>query len=201
MCNEYEQRASYAEYCKVMQDLALGMPTNQTELDMPPADHIKVGDMAPVIRPAGDNIVELAQMKFGFPPIGKRGPVFNVRSQGRHFSDCHRCLVPASAFFEPTKKKDQKIKHRLTFVDATFMAIAAIWRPSRKGQPSAFAMLTTEPGSDVEPFHNRQLVVLRPRDWKAWIDLEKPEEELLRPLPGGSLKVETARGNGPIGKL
>jgi len=184
-----------------MQDLALGIPTHQTELAMPPAADIKIGDMAPVIRAAGDSIVELAQMKFGFPPVGRRGPVFNVRSQGRGFSDCHRCLIPASAFFEPYKKKRQTIKHRFTLVDATFMAIAAIWQPSRKGQPSAFAMLTTEPGSDVEPFHNRQVVVLRPKDWKAWIDLDKPEEELLRPLPGGSLKVETARENSPIVKL
>jgi hypothetical protein len=44
-------------------------------------------------------------------------------------------------------------------------------------QPSALAMLATEAGSDVEPFHNRLLIVLRPKDWKAWIDLDKPEEE------------------------
>ena len=54
-------------------------------------------------------------------------------------------------------------------------------------------MLTTEPGPDVQPFHNRQIVVLQPSDWKAWIYLTKPEQELLRPLPAGSLIVETVR--------
>lgn len=193
MCSEYEQHTSYAEYCIVMQDLALGISTHQTDLDMPPADDIKIGDMAPVIRAAGDNIVELAQMKFGFPPVGRRGPVFNLRSKGRHFTDSRRCLVPASAFFEFTGKKHSKAKHRFTLIEAPFMAIAAIWRPSRKNQPAAFAMLTTEPGSDLEPFHNRQVVVLQLRDWKAWIDFDRPEEELLRPLPRGSLKVQTSR--------
>ncbi|MDI5930130.1 SOS response-associated peptidase family protein [Rhizobium leguminosarum] len=193
MCSEYEQQISYAEYCRVMQDLALGIPTHQTELDMPAANDIKIGEMAPVIRAAGDNILELTQMKFGFPATRTRGPVFNFRSTGKHFGDSHRCLVPASAFIEYTGRKCPKAKHRFTFVSAPLMAIAAIWRPSRKGQPAAFTMLTTEPGPDVEPVHNRQVVVLHPSNWKAWIDLTKPEKELLCPLPAGSLRMETRR--------
>jgi putative SOS response-associated peptidase YedK len=54
-------------------------------------------------------------------------------------------------------------------------------------------MLTTEPGPDVAPIHNRQIVVLRPEHWAAWLYLTKPEAELLRPLPEGSLLVETVR--------
>jgi len=41
--------------------------------------------------------------------------------------------------------------------------------------------------------HNRQVVVLRPKDWAPWIYLTKPEGELLRPIPAGSLNVETVR--------
>lgn len=54
-------------------------------------------------------------------------------------------------------------------------------------------MLTTMPGPDVALYHNRQVVVLRPENWAAWIYLTKPEAELLRPLPEGSLSVETVR--------
>ncbi|WP_442130682.1 SOS response-associated peptidase family protein [Rhizobium leguminosarum] len=90
-------------------------------------------------------------------------------------------------------KKRSKTIHRFTLVGVPFMAIAAIWRPSRKGQPAAFTMLTTEPGPDVEPVRNRQVVVLHPINWKAWIELTKPEEELLCPLPAGSLSVETTQ--------
>lgn len=54
-------------------------------------------------------------------------------------------------------------------------------------------MLTTERGHDVKPNHSRQIVILRPEDWTAWIDLTKPEAELLRALPKGSLRVETVR--------
>ncbi len=73
------------------------------------------------------------------------------------------------------------------------MAIAGLWREGQGNQPPSFTMLTTEPGPDVAPIHNRQVVVLRPEDWTAWLDLSKPEAALLRPLPGGSLSVETVR--------
>jgi putative SOS response-associated peptidase YedK len=61
------------------------------------------------------------------------------------------------------------------------------------GGGDAFALLTTEPGPDVAPIHNRQMVVLERSDWLAWLDLTKVEPELLRPLQAGSLTVEQGR--------
>ncbi len=54
-------------------------------------------------------------------------------------------------------------------------------------------MLTTAPGPDVAPYYDRQVAVLCPVDWAAWINLSAPEAELLKPLQGGSLAVETVR--------
>jgi putative SOS response-associated peptidase YedK len=54
-------------------------------------------------------------------------------------------------------------------------------------------MLTTAPGPDVTPYHDRQVAVLSPADWPAWINLTRPEKGLLQPLPPGSLLVETVR--------
>jgi putative SOS response-associated peptidase YedK len=54
-------------------------------------------------------------------------------------------------------------------------------------------MLTTAPGPDVAPFHNRQIVVLRPENWTAWLHLTKAEKDLLSPLPAGAFSVETVR--------
>jgi putative SOS response-associated peptidase YedK len=73
------------------------------------------------------------------------------------------------------------------------MAIAGLWRETDGKNPPAFTMLTTAPSADVEPYHNRQVAVLRPEDWTVWLYLTKPEAELLRPLPEGSLDVETVR--------
>ena len=71
-------------------------------------------------------------------------------------------FILVSAFFEFTGSKYPKTKHRFTLND-TFMAIAGIWRDGTGNQPPAFTMLTIEPGPDVKPIHDRQIVVLRPR--------------------------------------
>jgi putative SOS response-associated peptidase YedK len=195
MCNDYEQHVRYAEYCKMMQDLALKVPRHETELDLPQYDDVKIGDVGPVIRATEPGTVQLTQMKFGFPPPAGRkgGPVFNFRSEGRHFADSQRCLIPASAFFEFTGSKYPKAKHRFTLNGAPFFAIAGLWRDEEGNQPPSFAMLTTGPGPDVAPIHSRQIVILKPDNWRHWLDLTKPEGELLRSLPSGSLAVEQVR--------
>jgi putative SOS response-associated peptidase YedK len=98
------------------------------------------------MRSTGGDIVELFPMKFGFPPPAGRkgGPVFNFRSDGRHFSDSRRCLIPASAFFEFTGSKYPKAKHRFTLNGSTFLAIAALWREGEA---------TTRPHSPCSPPH------------------------------------------------
>ncbi|MBN8966467.1 MAG: SOS response-associated peptidase family protein [Rhizobiales bacterium] len=195
MCNDYEQHVRWAEYCKMMQDLELGIPTQQNELDLPQADDIKINDRSPVMRAAG-NVVELVSMNFSFPPSGRGGPVFNFRSEGRHFANSDRCIIPASAFFEFTGKKYPKAKHRFALKGSPITAIAGLWREGQGNHPPSFTMLTTKPGPDVAPYHDRQVVVLRPQDWAAWIHLTKPEAELLQPLPKGSFAVETVRKGG-----
>ena len=167
MCNDYEQHVKWREYQDMMQALALGTSTDQTERNLPQADDIRINDLGPVMRAAGNGI-ELTPMRFGFPPASpKGGSVFNFRSEGRRFDKSRRCLIPASAFFEFTGSKYPKAKHRFTLSGAPFMAIAGLWREGDGNQPAAFTMLTTDPGADVAPYHSRQIVVLRPEHWSA----------------------------------
>ena len=192
MCNDYEQQIRWAQYRAAMDAAELGIPTRQSQKDLPVADDIRINDMGPVMRAAG-NVIELVQMNFSFPPSSRGGPVFNFKSEGRRFANSNRCLIPASAFFEFTGKKYPKAKHRFMLREAPFLAIAGLWREGKGDAPPAFTMLTTSPGPDVKPYHPRQIVVLRPEHWAAWIYLTRPESELLRPLPEGSLDVETVR--------
>ena len=193
MCNDYEQHVAWKAYSEMMQLLEWGVPARQSEADLPQADDIRITDLAPVMQAAGSD-VELVPMSFGFPAATPRGgPMFNFRSEGRSFAKSNRCLIPASAFFEFTGAKSPKTKHRFALNDAPFMAIAGLWREQQGNLPPAFAMLTTVPGADVQPFHLRQVAVLRPQEWKAWIYPTNSESELLRPLPAGSLRAETVR--------
>lgn len=52
---------------------------------------------------------------------------------------------------------------RFALNGAPLMAIAGIWRQGEGNHPPAFTMLTTEPGPDVKPYHDRQIVVLQPK--------------------------------------
>lgn len=113
--------------------------------------------------------------------------MFNFRSDGRSFDGVTRCLIPADGFFEFTAAEPgqkRKTKWRFTMADAPIFWVAGLVRDG------AFAMLTTEPGPDITPYHDRQIVLLRSEAALDWLDLRKPEAELLRALPKGSLSVE-----------
>jgi hypothetical protein len=62
----------------MMQAAELGIPTQQSELDLPEADDISINDTGPVMRAAG-NVIELVPMNFSFPPSGRGGPVFKFQ--------------------------------------------------------------------------------------------------------------------------
>lgn len=191
MCNDYEQHVKYAEYQRALAALDLaGSAADEAALTV--ADDVRIGDTGPVLRAKG-NGVELVPMRFGFPPPRpKARPVFNFKSDGRSFADSRRCVVVLSGFFEFTGTKYPKTKHRFELADSPVMGIAGLWSEDNDSALS-FTMLTTQPGPDVAPIHDRQVCVLRPGDWAAWLFLTKAEAELLRPLPGGSLTVEVVR--------
>ena len=128
MCNDYEQYISWTQYRAAMRAAEIVINERQGDLDLPRAADVTIGDIAAVTRQAG-NLVELAPMRFGMPPTNpKAGPIFNFRSEGRHFANSNRCLVIASAFYEFKGASYPKTKHRFALNGANVMAIAGIWR-------------------------------------------------------------------------
>jgi putative SOS response-associated peptidase YedK len=53
-------------------------------------------------------------------------------------------------------------------------------------------MLTVEPGPDVAPYHNRQVAVIDPADWRRWLDASASAVALLGPGPAGTFAVARA---------
>lgn len=192
MCNAYEQQVTYAQYRDAIRAAELETSSSESEADLPRADDIRIGDMGPVLRVAG-NGAELILMRFGWPaPRPKAPPVFNFRSDNRHFDQSRRCVIVLSGFYEFTGSKSPKTKHRFRLKGSPVMGIAGLWSEAEDGALS-FTMLTTEPGPDIAAIHDRQVCVLRPDQWADWLFLTKPEAELLVPLPEGTLVVETVR--------
>jgi putative SOS response-associated peptidase YedK len=192
MCNAYEQQVTYAQYRKVVETIELATPASESKEDFEQSDEVRIGDLGPVLRAAG-NGAELVLMRFGWPaPRPNAGPVFNFKSDKRSFADSRRCVIVLSGFFEFTGTKYPKAKHRFSLKGSPVMGIVGLWSEDDDGTFS-FTMLTTPPGPDIEPYHDRQVCVLAPEDWAHWLFLTKPQEELLKPLPGGTLSVETVR--------
>ncbi|MDB5597482.1 MAG: hypothetical protein JWM36_4443 [Hyphomicrobiales bacterium] len=192
MCNDYGNDVPYSAYLEAFSQIKVPFGGQQAAPNLEPRSDIWPTEMAPVIRWA-EGGVELVQLRWGLAPgRPKAPPVINFRSEDRRFSK-GRCLVPASHFFEFTGARSPKSKWRFTKVGEDWFCFAGLWRPAADGVPASFTILTTSPGPDVAPFHDRQVVVLDRRDWMSWLELTRPEAELLKPLPAGTLHVEQVR--------
>jgi putative SOS response-associated peptidase YedK len=189
MCNLYTQSKSVDEVARLFSDLQMPLTFPEGIPNLQPRE-IAITDPGPIVR-AGDGAFDLVVRRWSWPAPGGK-PVFNFRSDGREFGS-GRCLIVADGFFEFTKPEDPKAKRkhkwRFTMRDAEQFAIAGLWRTD-PGVGEAFTMLTTEPGADVQPYHNRQIVVLAPADFARWLDPAIPARELCKPLPAGSFQVE-----------
>jgi putative SOS response-associated peptidase YedK len=191
VCNDFGNRIPYSAYIEAFSQTRLPLVPDAAP-NLEPRDDIWPTETAPILRRAG-NSLELVQLRWGLGPgRPKAGPVINFRSEGRRFPS-GRCLVPASHFYEFTGAKPPKSKWRFTKAGEDWFCFAGLWRPATGETPEAFTLLTTAPGPDVVPIHERQMVVLERADWLAWLDLSRPEAELLRALPAGSLHVEQVR--------
>ena len=117
-----------------------------------------------------------------------------MRSDGREFGR-DRCLVLADGFYEFTKADDpkQKLKHRWLFrpSNGEAFAIAGVAR-NRPDIGEAFTLLTVPPGPDMQPYHSRQIALLSPPRWRAWLDGSVSSREMLLPAPAGALSVAAA---------
>jgi putative SOS response-associated peptidase YedK len=191
MCNDFGNRVPYDDYLAAFSQTRIPVRWPNSAPNLEPRDDLWPTDIAPVIRQTEDGN-EFTQLRWGFPPARSKGAsVINFRSENRHFP-VGRCLIPASHFFEFTGSKSPKTKWKFTKVGDDWFCFAGLWRQMPEGG-AAFTLLTTEPGPDVAPIHDRQMVILHRGDWSAWLDLTRPEAELLRPLPSGSLNVEQVR--------
>lgn len=150
-----------------------------------PRPEIKMTEAAPIVRHVGDQAVASMTQWAWRAPSGK--PVFNFVTEGRDFSMTDRVLIPADAFYEftdPQPGQKRKTRWKFTMPESPLFWIAGIVKQG------CWTMLTTEPGPDIAPYHDRQIVVLSGEQGRDWLDLTRPEAEILRPAPAGTLAVE-----------
>jgi putative SOS response-associated peptidase YedK len=184
MCNLYSLKTGdlFATWNKV---LRLPVVWDGQASNFEPRPEIKMTELAPIVRHVGDQAV-VSMTKWAWP--GPKGPVFNFQSDGRDFSKSDRVLIPADAFYEFTAKlapgQKRMTRWKFTMVDNPLFWIAGIVKNG------CWTMLTTEPGPDIKPYHDRQIVLLSAEQGRDWLDLTRPQPEILAPAAAGTLNVE-----------
>lgn len=200
MCNNYEARRNYREFVNALEKTRYPLlhPAPGAAPNLEPQPNVRPTDVTTVIRAHEDGASsELLSLKWGFsPPRPKAGPVINFRSEGRKFG-AGRCVAPASAFFEYTGAKYPKTRWRVTLAGESWFGLGGWTRPGEQG----FTLLTCAPGPDIATVHDRQMVVIRPADFGAWLDPETDPAPFMQPLPAGSLSIERDAPAAPAGAL
>jgi putative SOS response-associated peptidase YedK len=163
-------------------DVFIGMSATPFDLEAP------LGERRAIIRRDGED-VEMVGAAWGLRPGPNADrPCTVIRAEGRTVSS-HRCLVPASEF----RLRNRSRTYSFRLADGDWFYFPGIWRPAKPDWPQAYAILTIDANADIACYHDRQMAVLRRGQRLDWLDSLVPEDELLRPLPVGSFRVNEVR--------
>jgi len=180
-----------------------------------PLDQIRPTDRAPIIRPV-NGAMTLDMLRWGLVPNTWRGPLKAWMAQLRGnpltnaraetvattstFRDAYaarRCLVPATNYFEwtaadPERPKGKKLMWRFSVPGQEVFAFPGIWdhAETADGPVDSFTLLTSAPGPDQAPYHNRQPVILERAQWADWLDVGNDMASSFLGSPAGSIVVE-----------
>ena len=195
MCNEHRRKIELVNIAETFAQLRIPLRFPEGAPNLASLDSIRITDPAAIVRARGDAF-ELVQRRWSWPgPTGK--PVFNYRGEGREFSNgasSGRCLIVADGFYEYTDPQDgerRKTRWLFTRPGEDMFGIAGLWRTDPQ-VGEACTMLTVEPGADIAPYHNRQIAIVDPADWRRWLDASAPAAALLKPSPAGTFAVTRA---------
>lgn len=201
MCNHYrndpDQLSTWAEY--IGWNLPRVDPPAETDM-WPKRQGMVIGWGVEEGEEAGAPVPQ--SMMWGVPcqVPGKRAGtkltkhVTNVRNLDSPFwrsmlkDPARRCLVPFSSFAEPVIGGG-RAEHWFRVRDRPIACFAGIWRPTEQG--NAFAFLTCEPNSLVEPLHPKAMpVVLDEADYEKWLTADWDDvKRLACPFPSQLMEL------------
>jgi putative SOS response-associated peptidase YedK len=142
-------------------------------------------------------------------PINARAETLFEKPMFRGLVKQHRCLVPASGFFEWQRQNGHKQPFYIAVQDEPLVAFAGLYDDAPPDQETgSFTIITTNSNDLVAPLHERMPVILLRTDEATWLapDLVDPGEidQLLRPYPAAKMiaypvssAVNNVRNNRP----
>lgn len=104
-----------------------------------------------------------------------------------------RAIIPATAFYEWTGPKSDRIPHEISRVDGAPLAMAGLWEQWQSKDKAetiiSFTIIVCAANEFMSALHDRMPVILPKPDYKQWLT-GSPDEaaELMRSAPEGILK-------------
>ncbi|MEE2745877.1 MAG: SOS response-associated peptidase [Pseudomonadota bacterium] len=99
----------------------------------------------------------------------------------------HRCLVPASGYFEWKKINKKNVKYRISAGDGNILALAGLF------YNKDFTLITCAPSDTISQLHPRMPAILDRSNESDWINPNLSFEQvthLLKPYQGVGLRIQ-----------
>jgi putative SOS response-associated peptidase YedK len=162
-----------------------------------PRNNVAPTQQYPVITSTG-----VEPMRWGFIS-DKSNAVFNARKESlswglwRESLVLRRGLVVVGGFYEWTGDKKARQPHAIQRADGEPMLMGVLWdsnyNPKTEDDERCFSIVTTPPSEWMTALHDRQPLILDPKDAATWIDLtQKPPtiKKLIDPYAGPLTEFE-----------
>lgn len=177
----------------------------ESSLDLLPRYNIAPSQLVPVIHSTVKGARVATMMNWGLVPSWTRDltgarPLINARADSlaerpsfRGPLARHRCLVPATGFYEWKKSGTQRLPYYICRKDGGFMAFAGLFDILKGRNPPlwTFTIITTDPNPLVAQFHDRMPAILLYDDEERWLAPGRLGEDeiasILAPSPADAL--------------
>jgi len=198
MCGRFSQRYTWREI-RDLYDLTGTARNLQAHYNIAPTDTVEV------VRPAADGANELVPMRWGLIPYWWKKPLkqlpstFNARAENvvdkPMFRDAfkrHRCIIPASGYYEWITMPDGKQPYFISAADGGVLSFAGLWERWKNPESGEFVtsctIIVTDANALTRPIHDRMPVVLDKADIAAWLG-GAAGAEVLKPAAEDRLRL------------
>jgi len=200
MCGRFEIHSTIGLIAKIFQIDSIEFDI-RADYNVAPSQNTAI-----VINDGGKN--HLISSHWGFLPYWakEKKPAYlmiNARAEtvdtNRSYKDAfqkHRCLVIADGFYEWLRQDKVKIPYYTRLKSKQPMGFAGLynnWRSSEGEEVCSCAIITTDANELVKPIHDRMPVILHQDAFKAWLNPDGHDKEillpLLKPFPSAELEV------------
>ena len=147
---------------------------------------IKTGEVFPT-----DNSLVLIReratvMQWGFQGIEGKGKIINARSETaadkptfRSHLHAHRCLIPASFYYEWLTTGKQKTRHIMRNENGDTLFMAGLYRKEEANAVPVYVILTRSAAPQIAHIHNRMPLILGKDAQAEWLSDHMAFENIL----------------------